>query len=196
MCHIKNKEKNDLLSGEKYEQITNNLTDDIFSNFADAAQMVMVGAFDREINAGKLISEKRALYLRGNSQVDAGGRFTSLPEKINLDVEEFMNAFEGAVKASIKTKVTDKSLAKMRSEEEADREKKAEVAKKKEAEAKIEEELEENRDDYIAIIQEKFQDADADLKKKAKELLASSGVKKFTDPELNIATLKEIAELF
>ncbi len=196
MCHIRNKEKTDLISGEKYEQITNNLTDDIFSNFADAAQMVMVGAFDRDINAGKLISEKRALYLRGNSQVDAGGRFTNLPEKIDLDVEEFMSAFESAVKASIKTKVTDKTIAKMKSDEEIDREKKAEIAKKKEAETKIEEELEENRDDYIATIQEKFQDADADIKKKAKELLASAGVKKFTDPELSITILKEIAGLF
>ena len=196
MCHIKNKEKSDLLSGEKYEQITNNLTDDIFSNFADAAQMVMVGAFDREINAGKLISEKRALYLRGNSQVDAGGRFTSLPEKINLDVEEFMEAFENAVKASIKTKVTDKSLEKMKSEEESDREKKAEVAKKKEAEARIREELEEERAEYLSIVQEKFQDADADLKKKAKDLLASAGAKKFSDPDLDIMVLKKISELF
>lgn len=201
LCHTKLKEQTDMASGEKYEQITNNLTDDIFSNFADAAQMVMVGTFDREINAGKLLSENRVVYLRGNSFVNAGGRFDNLPEKIsgerNLLVDEFMEAFENAVKSSIKTGKNDnKAIEKAKAEEEKNRIEKAQIAKEKEKVEKLEEELEDNREEYIQTIQEKFSSSSDEIKKQAKELLASGGVKKFTDPELNITILKQIADLF
>ena len=87
LCHIKNKEKTDLMSGEKYEQITNNLTDDIYSNFADAAQMVMVGALDREIVAGKIISDC------ANVSSDACGLNNSL---INIGGYWWTQTWEGA----------------------------------------------------------------------------------------------------
>ena len=91
------------------------------------------------------------------------------------------------------------SVAEATKKQKAEAKEAAKVASENSAKArekKIEAELEENRDDYIAIIQEKFQDSDVDIKKKAKELLASGGVKKFTDPDLNITILKQIAELF
>ena len=194
LCHIKNKEKTDLMSGEKYEQITNNLTDDIYSNFADSAQMVMVGALDREIVAGKIVSEERVVYLRGNSSVDAGGRFTDVPEKIELSTSAFLEAFENAVKASIKSKSDDKTIAKMKTEEEKDRKEKAEKSKAKDVENRTNND--EDRAAYLQIITSKFPDASDEVKAKAKELLADSGCKKFTEETVPIETLKEISELF
>lgn len=194
LCHIKNKEKTDLMSGEKYEQITNNLTDDIYSNFADSAQMVMVGALDREIVSGKIVSEERVVYLRGNSSVDAGGRFTDVPEKIELSPTAFLTAFEDAVKASIKTKNDDKTIAKMKSEEEKSRKEKAEKSKVKDVEHR--EDNEEDRAMYLQTITSKFPDASDDVKAQAKEMLAATGCKKFTEEAVPIETLKNISELF
>lgn len=194
LCHIKNKEKTDLMSGEKYEQITNNLTDDIYSNFADAAQMVMVGALDREIVAGKIISEERVVYLRGNSFIDAGGRFTEVPEKIELSPKAFLNAFESAVKASIKSKTDDKSIAKMKAEEERENKEKAEKSKTKDVENRANND--EDRTSYLQIITSKFPDASDEVKAKAKELLTATGCKKFTEEAVPIEALKEISELF
>lgn len=194
LCHTKLKEKSDMLSGEKYEQITNNLTDDIYTHFADAAQIVMTGAFDREIVAGKIISEDRVVYLRGNSTVDAGGRFTEIVEKIPLDVSEFMKAFEDAVKASIEGDSSDGSIKKMKEEEEKERKKAAKIAKEKDAERKA------NLDDderalLLQVITSKFPGADDDTKTKAKKVLTDSGFKKFTDGDVPVAVLKEIANI-
>ena len=192
--YLENKEKTDLMSGEKYEQITNNLTDDIYSNFADAAQMVMVGALDREIVAGKIISENRVVYLRGNSTVDAGGRFTDVPEKIELSTEAFLEAFENAVKASIKGKSDDKAIAKMKSEEEKERKVKAEKSKAKDVENRANND--EDREAFLQIITSKFPNASDEIKAKAKELLAETGCKKFTEDGVPVDVLKAISELF
>lgn len=194
LCHIKNKEKTDLMSGEKYEQITNNLTDDIYSNFADSAQMVMVGALDREIVAGKIVSEERVVYLRGNSSVDAGGRFTDVPEKIELSPRAFLDAFEEAVKASIKSKNDDKTISKMKSEEEKERKSKAEKSKEKDIENRLN--TDEDRTAYLQIITSKFPYANDEVKAKAKDLLAESGCKKFTEESVPIEILRTISELF
>ncbi len=193
LCHIKNKEKTDLMSGEKYEQITNNLTDDIYSHFADAAQMVMVGTLDREIVSGKIISEDRVVYLRGNSTVDAGGRFTEIPEKIELSPKSFMEAFEYAVKSSMNGSITDKDIQKIKKDEQKTREKKAEIAVKKDKEKK-----ENNEDDRIALVNvivEKFPNTTDEIKLEAKKILAESGAKKFTEDSIPISTLKLIVSM-
>lgn len=195
LCHTKSKERSDMLSGEKYEQITNNLNDDIYTNFADDAQMVMVGAFDREINSGKILSEDRVIYLRGTATVDAGSRFTDLPDKISLDVADFMAAFEQGVKGSIKKGSSDdKTIAKMKKEEESQLKKNAEIAKKKDAENKNNDDDE--RTAYMNILSANYSSAKDDVKKKVKAILANNNCAKLSDPNLPISALKEMVELF
>lgn len=196
LCHIKNKEKTDLMSGEKYEQITNNLTDDIFSNFADAAQIVMTGAYDREISNGKLLGEKRVVYLRGNSVVDAGGRFTDIPEKIDLDVEQFMNAFNYAVQHSIRNGKSDtKTIEKMKKEEEKERTVKALISKKREAEKA--QYNEERNEEIKGIIQEKVPKLDQDTKTKFKAKMAELGISNFKDvSQIPTKDLEELLAFF
>jgi hypothetical protein len=193
LCHIKNKEKTDLISGEKYEMITNNLTDDIYSHIADAAQMVMVGALDREINNGKILNENRVVYLRGNSTIDAGGRFTDIPEKIELSPKSFLNAFEYAVKSSMKNPMSDKEIEKAKKQEIKQREEKAEKAVT--ADKKKKDESDENKEELIQIIVANFSNASDEIKAKAKEILANNKCSKFTEESLPISALREIVEL-
>ena len=191
LCHIKNKEKTDLMSGEKYEMITNNLSDDIYGHVADAAQMVMVGALDREINNGKIINESRVVYLRGNSTIDAGGRFTDIPEKIELSPKAFIEAFEIAVKNSLENP-DDKQIEKMKKEEIKTREKTAEIAIKKNKEKQTNNE--DDRITYVQVIVNSFPNASDEVKANAKKILAEAGFKKFTDTEIPIDVLKQIVE--
>ena len=195
LCHTKNKEKTDLKSGEKYEQITNNLQGNIYTKIADAAQMVMVGLIERDIVNGKIIDEQRSVYLRGTSEVDAGSRFTGdgLPEKIALSPKAFMEAFESAVKASIKT--PGQSIDAMKREEEINAAKKAEVAKKKEAEKKALEAEEAKRDEYIEKITMKLVNAGDEIKEKFKSMVLATGCKNIKDENMPIQVLKDIIEL-
>lgn len=195
LCHTKNKEKTDLKSGEKYEQITNNLQGNIYTKIADAAQMVMVGLIERDIVNGKIIDEQRSVYLRGTSEVDAGSRFPDggLPEKIELSARAFMNAFESAVKASIKT--PGKSIADMKKDEEIKATKKAEIAKKKEAEAKLKAAEEAKRYDYIEEIKTKMVNANDKTKEEFKNKVIATGCKNISDENIPIEVLKDIIAL-
>lgn len=196
LAHTKLKEKSDMLSGEKYEQITNNLTDDIYSHFADAAQIVMVGALDREINAGKIVSENRVVYLRGNSLIDAGGRFTEITEKIELSPRAFLDAFEDAVKASIITGKNDsKAIEKKRAEEEKNLEESAKKAKAKD-ESKRKNEVDPDRNaEILEIVKSKFPEAGADVKAQIRELMNENRISKFTDPDIPTAVFEKIVQL-
>lgn len=195
LCHTKSKEKTDMKSGEKYEQITNNLQSNIYTKIADAAQMVMVGLMDRDIVNGKIIDERRVVYLRQTSEVDAGSRFKDegLPEKIELSPRAFLDAFESAVKASIKS--SSKSLDEMKADEQAEATRKAEIAQKKEQEAKAREAEEALRDTYIEEITRKMVNANVEVKKAFKEKVIATGCANIKDTNMPIDVLKEILEL-
>ena len=197
LCHTKNKEKTDMASGEKYEQITNNLQSNIFTSIADSAQMVMVGLIERDIVNGKIVNEDRVIYLRGTSEVDAGSRFTAgLPEKIHLSAREFLDAFESAVKASIKSgKTSDAAIEKMRAEEEQEIQKRAAIAKKKEDAKKELEAQEAKREEYIEKITSQLINSGDDKKEKFKEMVLSTGCKNIKDPAMPIQVLADILEM-
>jgi hypothetical protein len=181
------------MSGEKYEMITNNLSDDIYGHIADAAQMVMVGALDREINNGKILKENRVVYLRGTSTIDAGGRFTEVPDKIELSPKAFMEAFETAVKASIKTDVTDKDIEKMKKAEDKKRTENAAIAIKKEKEkSKVDEE---KNTELIGIIQSKFTGCSDEVKANIKKIMADHNFTSFRDENIPTQALEEIVEV-
>lgn len=195
LCHTKNKEKTDLKSGEKYEQITNNLQGNIYTRIADAAQMVMVGLMERDIVNGKIIDEHRAVYLRGTSEVDAGSRFNGngLPEKIELSPRAFLDAFESAVKGSLRNPSEDLNAMKARETEESA--KKAQVALKKENEEKLKAAEEAMRAQYIEEITKKVLTVDEKTKLAFKESVVATGCKNIKDDDMPIEALKEILEL-
>ena len=193
LCHIKLKERTDILSGEKFEQITNNLPDNIFTNIADTSQMVMVGAYEREIVDGKIVNEVRKIYLRENSTVDAGSRFSGLPSKIELTPKAFLEAFEIGVKNSMKSPVSNNELDTIKEIEEQERKAKSEVAAKKEKENKVD--IDRNNE-LFDLIKSEFTEATTRTKNKVKKIMAEHGIESFKAPdELPTAALEKIAEL-
>lgn len=213
IAHVKRTDITDVMTEEQYSMLTSNTTQKYFNAIKTKLDFLGMAYIDRdlvkyktkkkdnngkEIEKNKITAESRVINFRDDTySVDSKCRFADIVDKIPFDSDAFIKAMQDAIlaeqshdgisvaEATKKQKAAAKEAAKVATENSA-----------KAREKKIEEELEENRDDYMATIQEKFQDADADTKKKAKELLASSGVKKFTDPELSITILKEIAELF
>ena len=213
ISHVKRTDITDVMTEEQYTMLTANTTQRYFNAIKTKLDFLGMAYIDRdlvkykskkkdkdgkEIEKNRISAESRVISFRDDTySVDSKCRFANIVDKIPFDADAFIKAMQDAIlaeqshdgisvaEATKKQKAAAKEAAKVATENSA-----------KAREKKIEEELEENRDNYIAIVQEKFQDADADIKKKAKELLASGGAKKFTDPELNIVILKEITELF
>ena len=103
----------DVMTGESYEVITNNLRSDVYSQLANIAQMITMITIDRVIEDGKQVASSRSMWFRSNGLVDCGTRFPQIPEKLPLSAENFMLAFETGVKSSMKKKVTDEEMKEM-----------------------------------------------------------------------------------
>ena len=213
IAHVKRTDITDVMTEEQYSMLTSNTTQKYFNAIKNKLDFLGMAYIDRdlvkyktkkkdnngkEIEKNKITAESRVINFRDDTySVDSKCRFADIVDKIPFDSDAFIKAMQDAILAEQSHDGI--SVAESTKKQKAAAKEAAKVATENSAKArekKIEEELEENRDDYIATIQEKFQDADADTKKKAKELLVSAGVKKFTDPELSITILKEIAELF
>jgi hypothetical protein len=192
LAHTKFKDKTDPMTGEKYEQLTNNLRSDYYNAVAHIAQMITTITIEREIKEGKQVGEKRVMYFRPNGIVDAGGRFTNLPEKLELSAENFMSAFEIGVKSSFLDGVSDTDLEKKKEQEIQQLERQAEVAKKKEKEK----ETSENNADLVAVIQQKYPKATDDVKDVVKDIMNRYNIANFKSPdELSTEGLQKIVEV-
>lgn len=117
LAHTKFKEKKDIISGDSYEQLTNNLRSDFYSCLSHIAQMIVNITVDRTIEEGRIIDEKRYMYFRSTALVEAGGRFKDVPEKLELGAANFMKAFEQGVKGSFLTPKTDEELEAQKEQE-------------------------------------------------------------------------------
>ena len=144
---------------------------------------------------GKIESEERVVWLRGNSDIDAGCRFTKLPEKIHLDVNEFLDAFETAVKASMKKDVKDKDIQKMKESEQKEREDKAKRSKKKDKERR--EAVDEDRNEELKLeIQNGWGNLSEETIEVIKTKMEEYEIKSFKDvSEIPTRHLEEIVEL-
>ena len=134
--HTKFKAKKDALTGEEYEQLTNNLRSDFFAPISNSAQMIVNITVERNIEDGIQTGENRYMYFKNNGLIDCGGRFNGLPEKLEFSAENFMEAFKTGVQNSLKESDKDK-VKEMQEKEIEESEKVAEnMAKELEQEEK------------------------------------------------------------
>ena len=182
-------------NGDSYQQLTSNLSADYDAIFANKADIVMTIVVEKDIDENKRISgTERYMYFRSDGFVDAGGRFSKMPDKIEYGAENYIQAFEAGVKGAMISDISDKEITKRKKEEKEIRIKKAQEFIEEEKADKAENELEEQREKLIAEITETFSKASDEQKKAAKEALVGAGFKKFTDPDVPVVLLKEIAE--
>jgi len=195
LAHTKFKEKTDPLTGDTYEQLTNNLRADYYNAIANIAQMITNITVEREVKEGKQVGEKRVIYFRSNGIVDAGGRFANLPEKLPLSAEHFMDAFNIGVKSSFLGGVSDKVIETQKKVEVKEIASAADVAWKKE-QAEIQQELaHDDVAEYVTIIQAKFPKAKDDVKETIRGIMSEYNIANFKTPEeLSPEGLKKIVE--
>lgn len=206
--HTKYREIVDAVTNETYSQLTTDMSMRSFNKIKTKLHFLGVASIDRDIikeknkksgkERGVIQSESRKITFRDDDYaLDSKSRFADIVDEIPLDADALIQALTDAIKAEAERggvsldelakvqKKLDDAVAKRTTENSAKaREKKANAS------------LEANRQSYLDIISANFQIADADIKTKAKELLTNAGVKKFTDPDLDIEVLKTISELF
>ena len=201
LAHTKIKTETDPLTGLQFEQITNNLTSKFYTCISGIAQMIVNIVYERKIEdvevkndkkkneAGKIISSDRVMVFCNNPFVEAGGRFSGLPEKLPLSAENFMEAFNLGVKNSSKSEIlTDASMETLRKQEQEENNKAAkESALMQETKKKME------------VVREINSLLKADPNKAGiiSELIKKAKIKNFSEKEIekvDIAVLEEMRE--
>ena len=168
-------------NGDSYQQLTSNLSADYDGIFANKADIVMTIVVEKDIDENKHINgTERYMYFRSDGFVDAGGRFSQMPEKIEYGADHYISAFEAGVKGAIQGKVSDKEIAKRKSEEAEERKKSAVAYSKASKENKID--VEKN-EELIADIKEKFSNLTEEVKAEVKEYMKELGVKTLKNPD-------------
>ena len=184
------KEKN----GDEYQQLTSNLSGDYDCIFANKDDIVMTIAVERDIYEKHINKTTRYMWFRTDGFVDAGGRFSEMPEKIEYGAKNYIEAFEEGVKKSIaaKKKITDSEIKKRAKEEQKLRKEKANENAEKTKKFKVDEEMNE---DLIDKIKAAFPDASDKVKAKIKETMAEYNIENFKSIDVPTAGLLEIVNL-
>ena len=179
--HVKVKDKIDPVTGDVYEQYTNNLSNKYFGAVADNAQMVVnivnelniVGGTDEK--AGRISGSTRSMYFRDTGLIDAKSRFVGMPEKLPLSATNFLQAFRDGVKNSQTTPIPEKEIKKQIAKEK----KEAEIVAK--TAVKVEQKTDSKRKEDLAnsikeIMKDILAKKDATSTAKLSALLKEYGV--------------------
>ena len=214
VAHVKRTDIVDPVSQETYSKLTADTTQRYFNAIKNKQHFIALAYIDRDvvkektgrknmvtkqdITISKAVKESRVISFRDDTySVDSKSRFAEIVDRIPFDTDAFIKAMTDAIIAE-KTK-NGKTMTEAQKEQKVREKAKADKVESFSKQAKADKataELETNRQTYIDTISANFSSADADVKAKAKELLAESGCKKFTDEDLDIEILKTISELF
>lgn len=181
--HTKFKSKKDALTGEEYEQLTNNLRSDFFAPISNSAQMIVNITVERDIQDGVQVGESRYMYFKNNGLIDCGGRFNGLPEKLPLSAENFMEAFKMGVQNSLNDK--DKNRIKEMQESELKEAEKIADTFTQNIEVEEKEELKTNSKD----LREKIKSL---AKSKEKKAILLNKMKEFGKSKITELTIEEL----
>lgn len=113
--HVKNKETTDVVSGETYNTLTNDVEKIYFNGLKKKVHFLGLAYFDRtiksektgkkdfknkEISVGKIKDQKRMIKFRDDSHViDAGSRFAEIVSEVEFSADNFILALTDAIKA-------------------------------------------------------------------------------------------------
>ncbi|MCQ2076951.1 MAG: ATP-binding protein [Bacteroidaceae bacterium] len=94
--------------GVEYQMLTSNLNADYDAIFSGMADVMMMGVMEKSVDEDKHIDEiKRYMYFRGDNFIDAGGRFSTMPNRVELSAKNYIKAVKEGIAASMKRDNTD-----------------------------------------------------------------------------------------
>ena len=143
--HVKQREQEDVVSGQKYTSLTTNMSLRDFNAIKTKLHFLGVASINRDIvrektgkkdikgrdvTKGVIASESRQITFRDDSySIDSKSRFAEITPVIEFSSDEFIKALENAIKAELSK--GNKSFEKLEEEQKA----KAELEEKRIAEA-------------------------------------------------------------
>lgn len=206
--HTKRKNQNDVATGEEYETLTANLTNRYFNAIKTKLHVLGVASIDRSIEkqrikqkggaadkiVGKVTGESRIITFRDdNFNIDSKSRFNEITPQIDLNVDQFIEAIEDAIKKAHDKQKGAKSIDKVKKEQEKAKEKAIEESVKEVKKNKINPELNE---EMTEVIRNKFPDASDEVKEQVKSVMVEYEIKSFKDTdEVSTEALQKIVKL-
>lgn len=209
--HTKKKDVDDPITGESYSILTTNMSQRYFNALKTKLHFLGVAYIDREIVKqktgkknivtkeeevkGRVLSESRRISFRDdNYSVDSKSRFADIVDEIPLDADAFIKALKDAIlaehsKGGKSVEQSEKELKEARKQQEK------ELAEKQKADAanKIDED---RNTELLQVIQNKFPDADAAIKKSVKEIMKEHDIPNFKNADdIPTAVLEQIVKV-
>jgi hypothetical protein len=187
------KEKN---MDEAYQQLTSNLESRYDSIFSDKADIIATFYQDKNVKDKELIGVERFIYFRTDGFVDAGSRFSNMPERVPMTPADYLKAFEQGVKSSFSTQVTSDDIAKIRKQELEAREQKASdfIEKEKTGDAELADDLV-TVEDYRNAITNCLASLDSGTKKQKQADLKDQGIPSNYKTQEDIEVLKSVLKI-
>lgn len=171
--HIKNKDINDVVTGDSYQILTSDSQSNYFNDIKKSLHFLALAYVDRnivkektgkknnkgdDIIVGRVTAESRKIKFRDDGfAVDSGSRFADIVDEVPMDSDAFIKAMTDAIE--IESKKSGRSLADTKKEQEKLEKKKQERVVEAEKTAKAEHELA----DIIDEIMNFFQDNRANI---------------------------------
>ena len=174
--HCKTKEVKNMYNDETYQILTSDQQQNYFNALKKNLHFLCLAYFDRELQKEKtgkknivtkkeeikttIKDETRKIKFRDDSYVvDSGSRFKDIPQEINLDADEFINAITNAIKSEIEN--SGKSMEDRKQEDAVEEAEKLKRIAEAEENAKVQKELNE----MIAQIVDFFTENKTDIDK-------------------------------
>lgn len=208
--HVKSKDISDVVSGETYQVVTSDQTQNYFNGIANVMHLIGVAYIDRDIvkeKTGrkvledghkvdeivyKVSSESRKIKFRDDSYcVDCGSRFANIVPEVPLDADEFINAIKNAI--LFEQSKSGQSLESAQAEQVKHDQEMSRRIKANEEKAKNEKELQDASAQIISFIKVHRSDKPDVLK----EIVTYCHEHGYADPTkiTNVAHAKELLEI-
>lgn len=205
--HTKRKNQSDVATGEEYETLTANLSNRYFNAIKTKLHVLGVASIDRSIEkqrikqkvgadkiVGKVTSESRIITFRDdNFNIDSKSRFSEITPQIDLDVDQFIEAIEDAIKKAHSKQSGAKSIEETKKKQDKDKEKtiKEVVDETKRTKVNVEE-----NEQLVEVVKLNLPNASEEVKTQVKEVMAEYGITSFKDTdEIPTEALRKITKL-
>ncbi|WP_090739354.1 ATP-binding protein [Paenibacillus sp. Mc5Re-14] len=179
ITHDKEK-KVETKSGQSYDKTTVTLPERAKNLFVNMSDFILYISIDKEIVGGN-VKETRNIYFRSDGDIEAGSRFENVPNKIEYDVDLFLETFENAVLSSYNN--DEKAVKKAKVEQEKQLEERVDEYVNDETDTAATKTPEQYIEEIAGLIGKMDETQQADLKKQFKDANGSINYKKYTEIE-------------